>query len=117
MVARAGKNAARPFRQGNLVQYLRVPQEITLGDLKAKSTSWSAGMYCRVDIPTSHTRSIRDLIDGYDKGSNPGSMYYLEASTHHLIRTKALQAHSYLINSKGGAIASIHLRVYEGMGL
>ena len=99
------------------MKHLRVPSEITLADLKAKAASWSAGMYRRVEIPTNHTRSIREIIAGYDKGSDPGSMYYLDKSTHHFIRTKALQSHSYLISRKGGAITPINPRVFEDMAL
>ena len=99
------------------MNHLRVPREITLGQLKAKDASWSAGMYRRVEIPTSHTRLVRELIAGYDKGSDPGSIYYLEKSTHYFIRTKSLQAHSYLISSKGGAITPLNPRVFEDMAL
>ena len=99
------------------MKHLCVPREINLADLKAKNASWSAGMYRRVEIPTSHTRRVRELISGYNKGSDPGSMYYLEKSTHHFIRTKSLQAHSYLISSKGGAITPINPRVFENMAL
>jgi type I restriction enzyme S subunit len=99
------------------MQYLRVPRQITLVDLRKDDTSWSAGMYRRVEIPTSCTRRVGDLITGYDKGSDPGSLYYLEKSTHYLIRTKSLQAHSYLISSKGGAIAPLNPRVFEDMAL
>jgi len=99
------------------MNYLRVPRAITLADLRTKDASWSAGMYRRVEIPTSHTRSVRGLIAGYDKGTDPGSMYYLPKSTHHFIRTKALQSHSYLICPKGGAITPINPRVFEDMVL
>jgi type I restriction enzyme S subunit len=99
------------------MKHLRVPREIALADLKTKAASWSAGMYRRVEIPTSHTRSIRGLVAGYDKGTDPGSMYYLKKSTHYFIRTKALQAHSYLISPKGGAITGINPRVFEDMTL
>jgi type I restriction enzyme S subunit len=44
-------------------------------------------------------------------------MYYLEKSTHYLIRTKALQEHSYRISPKGGAIAPINPQVFEDMQL
>lgn len=99
------------------MKHLRVPREIALADMKAKDASWSAGMYRHVEIPTSHTRTIRELINGYDKGSDPGSMYYMEKSTHHLIRTKSLQAHTHLISSKGGAITPINPRVFQDMSL
>jgi hypothetical protein len=99
------------------MKYLRVPREVTLADIQAKESSWSAGMYQRVEIPTSSTRLVRDLLHGYDKGSDPGSKYYLRHSTHHFIRTKALQSHSYLISSKGDAITPLNPRVFEDMGL
>ena len=99
------------------MKYLQIPHEITLSDLKAKGASWSSGMYRRIQIPTSRTRSIREIVTGYDKGSDPGSMYYMQKSTHYFIRTKSLQAHSYLISSKGGAITPINPRVFEDMAL
>jgi len=99
------------------MQYLRIPRTITLADMKTNNGSWSAGMYRRVEIPTSHTRTVRELIASYDKGSDPGSMFYMEKSTHYFIRTKALQAHSYLLCSKGGAIIPINPRVFEDMAL
>lgn len=99
------------------MKYLRVPREVTLADVKNKQSSWSAGMYQRVEIPTSNTRFVRDLLHGYDKGSDPGSLHYLRHSTHHFIRTKALQPHSYLISSKGDAITPVNPRVFEDMAL
>src|SRR5664279_2122867 len=113
MVAWSGKDPTRPISQGKLMKHLRVPRQITLADLKTKDASWSAGMYRRVEIPTSHTRRIAELIAGYDKGSDPGSMYYLEKSTHYFIRTKSLQANSYLISPRGGAITPLNPRVFE----
>lgn len=99
------------------MKYLRVPRAITLAALKAGEFSWSPGMYRRVEIPTTNTRPVRDLLHGYDKGSDPGSMYYLRQSTHHFVRTKALQPHSYLICSKGGAITALNPRVFQDMAL
>lgn len=99
------------------MKYLRVPREISLADVRAKGSSWSAGMYRRVEIPTSKTRTIRDLLLSYQKGSDPGSMHYLPRSTHYFIRTKALQSHSYLLYPKGGCITPINPRVFEDMGL
>lgn len=99
------------------MSYLHVPKEVSLATLKAANSSLSAGMYKRVEIPTSSTKPVRDLIEGYDKGSDPGSMYYLRHSTHHFIRTKALQDHSSLIYPKGGAITPISPRVFEDLQL
>ena len=99
------------------MMYLRVPREITLAELKAKNSSWSAAMYQRVEIPTKRTCYVRDVIHNYDKGSDPGSRHYLRFSTHHLIRTKSLKSHSYLISSKGEAITPINPRVFKDMML
>jgi hypothetical protein len=100
------------------MKYLRAPRQITLADLKDKDASWSAGMYRTVEIPNSRKRPVRELIaGGYDKGSDPGSIYYLNKSTYYFIRTKALQTNSYLIASKGGAIAPLNPRVFEDMSL
>lgn len=99
------------------MKYLRVPREITLSDIKANDSTWSAGMYRRMEIPTSNTQLVRDLLHGYDKGSDPGSLHYLSRSTHYFIRTKALQSDSYLICPKGDAITPLNPRVFEGMML
>jgi hypothetical protein len=99
------------------MKYLRVPSEITLDDLNAKNASWSAGMYRRVEIPTSNIKTVRELIRTYDKGSHPGSMYYLRRSTHYFIRTKALKSHTCLLYPKGDAIIPINPRVFHDMEL
>lgn len=99
------------------MKYLLVPREVTLASLKTGDCSWSAGMYRRVEIPTSNSRLVRHLLHGYDKGSDPGSMYYLRQSTHYFMRTKALQSHSYLICSKGNAITPLNPRVFQDMEL
>src|SRR5262245_48426876 len=70
-------------------------------------------MYRRVEIPARTTRAVRELLSGYEKGSDPGSLYYLRQSTHYLIRTKALQDHSTLIYPKGDAIVPLNPRAFE----
>jgi type I restriction enzyme S subunit len=99
------------------MKYLRVPREVALANIKTKDSSWSAGMYRQVEIPTGKTRLVRELLHSYDKGSDPGSLHYLRHSTHYFIRTKALQSHSYLISSKGDAITPINPRIFKDMAL
>ena len=99
------------------MQYLRVPRTITTADLLARGFSWSPSMYRRVEIPTQKTQKVGNLLRGWDKGSDPGSFYYLQQSTHYLIRTKALQDHSALIYPKGDAIAPLSPRAFEQMNL
>ena len=99
------------------MNYLRVPNQVTLAEVKAKGSSWSPGMYQRVQIPTSSTRLVRHLLNGYDKGSDPGSIHYLHRSTKYFIRTKALQPHSYLISSRGDSIVPLNPRAFQDMAL
>lgn len=99
------------------MKYLRVPREISLGDLRTTSCSWSAGMHRKVEIATTQTKPVRDLLIDWRKGCDPGSMHYLARSSHYFIRTKALQSHSYLLYPKGEAITPISPRVFEDMGL
>src|SRR5687768_11009793 len=74
-------------------------------------------MYRRVEIPTRKTKTVRELLASHDKGSDPGSVYYLRRSTHYLIRTRALQDHSTLIYPKGDAITPLNPRAFENPGL
>lgn len=99
------------------MQYLQIPRTISNTDVLAQGLSWSPSMYKRIDIPTRKVKPVSALLAGYDKGSDPGSLYYLRRSTHYLIRTKALQDHSTLIYPKGDAIAPLNPRVFEEMAL
>jgi len=98
------------------MSYLRVPKEITLGEIHSSGLSWSPSMYRRVIIPTKNTRRVADLLSSsrpFDKGVEPGSLHYMRRSSHYLIRTKALQDHSYLIYPKGDAITPVNPKVFE----
>lgn len=102
------------------MSYLRVPNEITLDEIRAKGSSLSAGMYRRVVIPTKTVKRISDLLDSnhpFDKGDEPGSLWYMKRSTHYFIRTKALQDYSYLLYPKGDAIVPINPRVFADVEL
>jgi hypothetical protein len=102
--------------RGVSMNHVRIPQEVTLQDIRENGASWSPDMYRRVEIPTSKTKFLKDLLDPsrpFDRGGEPGSMWYMQQSTHHLIRTKALQAHSCLLYPKGDSIVPINPRAYE----
>ena len=99
------------------MDYAAVPTSITLAELQHKAYCWSPAMYTRVVLPTSQTRPLKDLLDPvrpFDKGLEPGSMWYLDSSPFRFIRTKALQQETYLISPKGGAIVAINPRVFAG---
>jgi len=75
------------------MDYLRVPDEITVQDIRAKNASFSPSMYRSVIIPTNKVKRVRDLLDNshpFDKGVEPGSMWYMKQSTHYFIRTTTL---------------------------
>ncbi len=102
------------------MEYLRVPQEVNLSEIKKKSFSFSPSMYQKVIMPMSEAKKVADLLDPtkpYDKGVEPGSMWYLRRSTHQFIRTKALQDHSNLLYPKGDAIVPINPRVFKDPAL
>ena len=102
------------------MDYLRVPREVNLSDIHHRDAAWSPSMFRRVIIPNSNVKQVGNLLVGskpFEMGVEPGSMYYLRRSTHYMIRTKALQDHSYLVYPKGDAITPINPRVFEDPSL
>jgi len=95
--------------------YLRVPEQISLNDIKDKHFSLTPGMYQKVVIPTSKFQLVRELLDHdipYEKGVEPGSMWYMKKSNTYFIRTKALQEDSCLLYPKGDSIIPINPKVF-----
>ena len=98
------------------MEYLRVPREVSLGEVRDREAVWSPSMFRRVIIPNANVKRVRDLLVSsgpFDKGTEPGSMHYLRRSTHFFIRTKALQDHSCLLYPKGDAITPISPKVFQ----
>jgi hypothetical protein len=98
------------------MDYLRVPGEVSLGEIRDRDVAWSPSMFRRVIIPNDNVKRVEDLLvasNPFEKGVEPGSIHYLRRSTHFFIRTKALQDHSYLLYPKGDAITAISPRVFE----
>jgi len=98
------------------MNYLRVPREVNLGEIRERDATWSPSMYRRVIIPNANVKRMGDLLvssNPFDRGVEPGSIHYLRDSTHFFIRTKALQRHSYLLYLKGDAITPISPKVFE----
>jgi type I restriction enzyme S subunit len=102
------------------MDYLSVPREVTLSEVRDRDAVWSPSMFRRIIIPNGNVKRVGDLLvcsKPFEKGVEPGSINYLRRSTHFLIRTKALQAHSYLLYPKGDAIAPISPKVFENLSL
>ncbi|OXC75683.1 hypothetical protein BSU04_25980 [Caballeronia sordidicola] len=87
-----------------------VPATIQSGAMAANNWSFSAGMYQTVEMPNPNCRLVSELIDGYQIGSDPGSVSYMRVSPAYLIRTKALQDHTCLLSPKGGSFVPLNPR-------
>ena len=102
------------------MNYLRVPREVSFGEMNNRDRSWSPSMFRRVIIPNGNVKRVGDLLISskpFEKGVEPGSIHYMRRSSHHFIRTKALQDHSYLLYPKGDAITPISPKVFEDYSL
>src|SRR3989304_1950484 len=102
------------------MDYLRIPREVSLREIRDRDAAWSPSMFRRVIIPNANVKRVRDLLVSskpFEKGVEPGSIHYLRRSSHHFIRTKALQDHSYLLYPKGDAITPISPKVFEDYSL
>ena len=102
------------------MDYLRVPRKVNHSDIHDRDAAWSPSMFRRVIIPNPNVKRVGDLLVGskpFEKGVEPGSMHYLRRSTHFMIRTKALQDHSYLVYPKGNAIIPINPRAFKDPSL
>ena len=98
------------------MDYLRIPTAVTLAQIYDREASFSPGMYRRVIIPAQKTKPVADLLlsnNPFDRGAEPGSMWYMKRSRHAFIRTKALQGYSYLIYPKGDAVVPINPRAFN----
>lgn len=102
------------------MNYLRVPREVTFGEIRNRDGSWSPSMFRRITIPNPNVKRVGELLDSskpFEKGVEPGSLHYLRRSSHYFIRTKALQDHSCLLYPKGDAITPINPKVFEDPAL
>jgi len=94
------------------MEHLRVPTEVSLGEVRARGFSWSPGMYRGVVIPTACVRRLGGLLAAHENGAEVGSRACLRQSSCYFIRTKALQDHSYLTQFKGDSVEPISPKAY-----
>ena len=101
-------------------EILQVPFEIHSQDIQGEGFTWSPAMYQAVEIPNPNVVPIRKLLAPkrpYDRGAEPGSVWYLRRSHKFLIRTKALQDDSYLIYPKGDSVKPLNPRAFVEQSL
>jgi hypothetical protein len=97
------------------VDYITVAKEVFSKDIARYNFSLSPSMYRRVEIPNSNTKPVEDLLDGYIKGEEVGSLAYVKHSPYHFIRTKALQSYSNLLTFKGDSTLTVHPKKFVGL--
>jgi hypothetical protein len=93
---------------------------ITTGTIASRGFVWSAGMYRPVGVPNPNALPLSDLLDPqnpYDKGTEPGSDAYAPHSPFTMLRTRALQDHSYLLSLKGDATVPVVPRKFVAPSL
>lgn len=81
-------------------QYVRTPNAVHLNDVIGKDYSLSSSQYVSLVMPNTNSKPVSYFLSRplkrSDLGKEVGSLSYIDHSTKYFIRTKALQAHSYL---------------------
>lgn len=92
-------------------QYIDIPQYTTFNDIRAKNFSLSATQYKSFCIKNKNTMTVRNFLsrdlERGDLGSEVGSEAYVEKSNYSFIKTKALQAETYLLDISKESVQNI----------
>ncbi len=94
------------------MDYLRVPRELTIGEIRGRDAAWSPSVYRRIIIPNANVRRVGNLLASWCNGTEVGSISYVDKSPFSFIRTKALQDHSFLTQPRGDSIIPIVPRAF-----
>lgn len=95
------------------MQYLRVPRELSVHEIRLKNSSWSPRMYSGIALPISSVKKVGDLLASYKNGVEVGSIAYVKKSPFYFVRTKALQEYSCLTQFKGDSVIPITLQAFN----
>lgn len=81
-------------------KYIKTPSSISYKDISNADYTLSASQYKHLSMPNTNTLTVKDFLSRplqrKDLGIEVGSLNYINQSTHYFLRTKALQAHSFL---------------------
>lgn len=101
--------------------YIDVPLFTTLHDISFRNYTLSATQYKKFCIKNDNVYPISHLLDrklvGSDLGSEVGSESYVANSNYLFIKTKALQAESFLLNEGKDSIERISPKYFSSMNL
>lgn len=80
--------------------YIKIPNSISFNSIVEKDYTLSSSQYMDLIMPNENFLFVKDFLkrdlQRKDLGVEVGSLNYIGQSTHYFIRTKALQAHSFL---------------------
>ncbi|MDP9960410.1 restriction endonuclease subunit S [Chryseobacterium lathyri] len=80
--------------------YRKIPNSISFNSIIEKDYTLSSSQYMDLIMPNKNFLYVKDFLkrglQRKDLGVEVGSLNYIGQSTHYFIRTKALQAHSFL---------------------
>lgn len=98
----------------------KIPDTVSYNEVLNNGCSLSPIMYKKIQIENQNLKTIKELLvngNEYQKGSEPGSQWYVKKSNTFLLRTKSLQDFSYLIYPKGDCIIPINPKKYINLKL
>lgn len=80
--------------------YIKIPNSISFNSIVEKDYTLSSSQYMDLIMPNENFLFVKDFLkrdlQRKDLGVEVGSINYIGQSTHYFVRTKALQAHSFL---------------------
>ena len=80
--------------------YIHTPKTINYNDIVECGFSLSSSQHKKFEITNQNCKLVKDFLtrtlSRKDLGIEVGSANYIGQSSHYFLRTKALQAHSYL---------------------
>lgn len=80
--------------------YVKIPNSISFNSIIEKDYTLSSSQYMDLIMPNKNFLFVRNFLNRNlqrnDLGVEVGSLNYIGQSTHYFVRTKALQAHSFL---------------------
>lgn len=81
-------------------EYIKVPTVISFNSIVEKDYTLSSSQFMDLIMPNDNFLFVKDFLkrdlQRKDLGVEVGSLNYIGQSTHYFVRTKALQAHSFL---------------------
>jgi len=98
---------------------VEVPKQVSVSEIRDNDLAWSPSLYSRITLPTGNARRLETLLQSkaYDRGFEPGSFHYMERSNRFLIRTRALQDYSFLLQEDNEGIVPVNPKAFVDVRL